>query len=106
MRAARESATTSRRGKSSSVAVGNYFVIPHSWAEDFSELSEWAGCNAYWKVVHTAGFEPLITIESRVRVERVEFSRARFLELIEQFRIDAASEISEDFWRFCAGKRG
>ena len=53
MRAARVFGPSSRRGRSSSVAVGNDFVIPHSWAEDFPELSEWAVANAYWKIVHT-----------------------------------------------------
>ena len=33
-------------------------------------------------------------------MERVDFSRARFLELLELFKIDAASEISEEFWKF------
>ena len=82
------------------MAVGNDFVIPHSWAEDFPELSEWAGSHAFWKVVHTAGFEPIITIESRVRVERVEFSRTRFFDLAAKFKIDVAADISEDFWNF------
>ena len=54
--------------------MGNTFVVPKSWADDYPELSEWVGSNAYWKVVHTTGFEPLVTLESRVRAERVDFS--------------------------------
>ena len=81
------------------MALGNTFVVPWSWAEDFPKLAEWAGANAYWKVVHTAGFEPFITLEARVRMERVEFSRARFLELVARFRIDVPIEVSSDFWQ-------
>ena len=54
------------------MAVGNFFVVPRSWEEDFPELAEWVGANAYWKVVHTSGFEALVTLESRVRAERIE----------------------------------
>ena len=97
MRAARVSGSSSRRGVSSSVALGNQFVVPWNWAEDFPELEEWSGAHAFWKVVHTAEFEPLITLESRVRVERVEFSRTRFLDLAARFKIDVAVDISESF---------
>ena len=80
------------------MAVGNYFVVPRSWSEDYPELAEWAGANAYWKVVHTSGFDAMVTLESRVRAERVEFSQARFLELSDKFRLDNSSNLSADFW--------
>ena len=98
MRATRAIGSSSRRGRASTVAVGTFFVVPRSWSEDYPELAEWVGANAYWKVVHTSGFEPLVTLESRVRAERIEFSRARFLELSDKFRLDNSTNLPEDFW--------